>query len=78
VTALGTIVGAEAAAGLGEVATRARDRGIKLHALDALAQRADGPPVLHGLVARDSPTRLPWRIRRSARRALARAERTAR
>ena len=75
VTALGTIVGGEAAAGLGEVAARTRDRAIRMQALDALARRVDGVPVLHGLVARDSPTRLPWRIRRFARRALARAER---
>jgi hypothetical protein len=78
VTALATVVGVEAAAGLADVAARSRDRAIRTQAIDALAQRPDGEAALRGLAGKDGGPRLPWRMRRYARRALARVGRGAR
>jgi hypothetical protein len=74
VVSLGTLVGQEAANGLAEVARTAPDRSIRLQALDALVTRSEGPEVLRALVSGDPGPRLPWRIRRYARRCLARSE----
>ncbi len=76
-TSLATLVGPEAAAGLAEVARGAADRALRLRAVEALASRVDGPDVLRGLIAGDGGPRLPWRLRRAARRSLRRVERGA-
>lgn len=76
VSSLGTIVGEEPAAGLAEVAMRASDRAIAMQALEELGKRPEGAERLgHLLSGRDG--RLPWRLRRHARRLLARLERNA-
>jgi hypothetical protein len=74
VGSLSTLVGQEAAAGLGEVVARSPDRATRLRAVEALAGRTEGPEVLGALVAGDGP-RLPWRVRRSVRKAIARSGR---
>jgi hypothetical protein len=71
VGALATIVGQQAADALADVARRAPDRVIRLQAIDELAARPEGLDALEGLVAGDG--RLPWRLRRHARRALSRS-----
>lgn len=78
VSSLGTLVGEAAAAGLAEVARGSPDRAIKIRALDELAGRPEGRLLLEQLLARGASTRLPWRLRRHARRALARSTRGAR
>jgi hypothetical protein len=75
VGSLGTLVGEEAAAGLGEVVRGSGDRALRLQAMDTLATRPEGARVLEGLVSGDGGVRLPWRLRRYARRCRARAER---
>jgi hypothetical protein len=72
VSSLGTLVGGEAGAGLVEVVRAARDRSIRMQALDLISQRGDAEALLGGLVGGGGP-RLPWRIRRTARRLLAQA-----
>lgn len=78
VTSLATLVGTDAAEGLGEVARSARDRALRVQALDALATRREGSTVLQALVSGDPRPRLPWRLRRRARTCLARSEREGR
>jgi hypothetical protein len=75
VVSLGTLVGREAADGLAEVARTASSRAIGMQAIDALVTRSEGPEVLRGLATGDPGPRLPWRLRRHARRSLARSER---
>jgi hypothetical protein len=75
VVSLGTLVGQEAADGLADVARAAPDRSIRLQALDALVTRSEGPEVLRGLASGDPGPRLPWRVRRYARRCQSRSER---
>jgi hypothetical protein len=74
VSSLGTLTGNEAAAGLAEVAGSSADRSIRLAAMDALVTRPEGPGVLRSLASGEGP-RLPWRLRRYAKRSLARSER---
>ncbi len=78
ITSLSTLVGQEAAEGLGEVARAAGDRALRIQALNALATRAEGTAVLQALVSGEGGPRLPWRLRRYARRCLARASREGR
>lgn len=73
VGALGTLVGEEAAAALGQVARTATDRVIRLQALDELSTRPESAAVLEQLVSGEG--RLPWGLRRYARRALSRSRR---
>jgi hypothetical protein len=75
VTSLGTLVGEEAAGALADVAARSRDRSIREQALHALAERAEGPEHLRRLASGEAGTRLPWRLRRLARRLAARGDR---
>jgi hypothetical protein len=77
VGSLATLVGEEAAEGLGQVVTGASDRPTRLRAVDALAGRAEGPAVLGALVSGEGP-RLPWRLRRYMRKAIARSGRSPR
>lgn len=70
VSSLGTLVGPEAGAGLVEVVRGTADRSVRIQALDLLAARSDGEARLAELVGGEGP-RLPWRVRRSARRLLA-------
>jgi HEAT repeat protein len=71
VSALGTLVGSEAADALTQVVRDATDRGLRLQAIEELARRADGSERLRELAARAARPRLPWGLRRRAR-ALAR------
>jgi hypothetical protein len=75
ITSLATLVGQEAAEGLGEAARGAGDRAVRIQALNALAARTEGTVVLQALVSGEGGPRLPWRLRRYARRCLARATR---
>jgi hypothetical protein len=75
VSSLGTLVGREAADGLAEVAAAGADRSIRLQALDALVTRSEGPEVLRAVVSGQQGPKLPWRLRRYARRCLGRSER---
>ncbi len=71
VGALGALVGPEAAEVLCEVARTSLDRALRIHALEELAERAEGPDLLRELASRRSRPRLPWGLRRKAK-ALAR------
>jgi hypothetical protein len=64
---LGTLVGADAAGALAEVARSSRDRALRLLALQELAHRPEGPAILRDLGSRASRPRLPWGLRRRAR-----------
>lgn len=75
VTALGTLAGEEAAEGLAEVARQGFDRAVRIHALDRLAERAEGPRLLDELRTGRGEGRLPWRLRRYAKRLLSRSSR---
>jgi len=72
VSSLATLTGPEAAEGLAEVVRGSSDRGLRTQALERLAARPEGRATLEPLLARGSDTRLPWRLRRVIRRALAR------
>jgi HEAT repeat protein len=74
VTSLGTLVGREAADGLAEVALRAGDRALRVQAIDELGGRTEDRDVLQALVSGADGSRLPWRLRRHARRVLGRGE----
>jgi HEAT repeat protein len=71
VSSLGTLTGPEAAEGLAEVVRGSTDRALRTQALERLADRPEGRATLEPLIARGSDTRLPWRLRRVIRRALA-------
>jgi hypothetical protein len=73
VSSLGTLMGQGAADGLAEVVRSSTDHSLRTQALDRLAERSEGRATLEPLVARGSQTRLPWRLRRYVRRALARS-----
>jgi HEAT repeat protein len=73
VSSLGTLMGAEAAEGLADVVRGSSDRALRTQALERLAARPEGRATLEPLIARGSGTRLPWRLRRYIRRALARS-----
>lgn len=73
VSSLGTLMGQGAADGLAEVVRSSTDHSLRTQALDRLAERSEGRATLEPLVARGSQTRLPWRLRRYIRRALARS-----
>ncbi|HEX6230311.1 MAG TPA: HEAT repeat domain-containing protein [Actinomycetota bacterium] len=75
VTALGSLVGEEAANALAEVARRSGERPIRLQALDELAERPEGPALLRDLRSGGRGARLPWRLRRHAKRLLSRTGR---
>jgi hypothetical protein len=67
VTALGALVGREAGEALAAVARTSHDRGLRIHALEELAARPDGPELLRELASSSSRPRLPWSLRRRAR-----------
>lgn len=69
VSVLGAIFAPEAAAALGEIARSNADRGLRRQALDELAEGAEGREVLRVLSAGTRP-KLPWKLRRHARRLL--------
>ncbi len=77
VSALGSLVGQEAGAGLAEVARRSPDRAQKFQALDQIATRTDAAALLEELAGGGEP-RLAWRVRRYAKRLLASARRSRR
>jgi hypothetical protein len=70
VSVLGAIFAPEAAAALGDVARSNTDRGLRRQALDELAEGAEGREVLRLLSDRVTRPRLPWKLRRHARRLL--------
>jgi len=70
VSVLGAIFAPEAAAALGDVARSNTDRGLRRQALDELAEGAEGREVLRLLSDHDTRPRLPWKLRRHARRLL--------
>ncbi|HZD18465.1 MAG TPA: HEAT repeat domain-containing protein [Actinomycetota bacterium] len=70
VIALGSLVGQEPAGALADVVRRAKDRGIRIQGLDQLGRRPEGPSLLQDLRAGVGGPRLPWRLRRYARRLL--------
>ena len=70
VSVLGAIFAPEAAAALGDVVRSNTDRGLRRQALDELAEGAEGREVLRLLSDRDTRPRLPWKLRRHARRLL--------
>jgi hypothetical protein len=70
VAVLGAILAPEAAAALGEIARSNADRALRRQALDELAEGREGRDVLRTLSAGDGRPRLPWSLRRHARRLL--------
>ncbi len=68
--ALAALVGPEAAGALCEVVRTAPARPLRAEALDALGARPDAEPFLEDLVAARSGPKLPWGLRRHARRLL--------
>jgi hypothetical protein len=70
VSVLGAIFAPEAAAALGDIAQSNADRGLRRQALDELAEGAEGREVLRLLSDRNTWPRLPWKLRRYARRLL--------
>jgi HEAT repeats len=70
VSVLGAIFAPEAAAALGDIARSSTDRGLRRQALDELAEWAEGRKVLRVLADGDTRPRLPWKLRRHARRLL--------
>ncbi len=70
VTVLGAILAPEAAAALGDVARASRDRRLRRQAVEELAVGAEGRQVLWNLATQPSRPRLPWSLRRQARRLL--------
>lgn len=71
VGALGSLVGHEPADALVEVVRRSAERPIRIQALDELARRPEGPERLRDLRSGRGGARLPWRLRRYARKLLA-------
>jgi hypothetical protein len=74
VSVLGAIFAPEAAAALGDIARSKADRGLRRQALDELAEGAEGRDVLRRLSAADTRPKLPWGLRRQARRLLREAK----
>jgi predicted transcriptional regulator len=70
VSVLGAIFAPEAAAALGDIARSNADRSLRRQALDELAEGAEGRDVLRRLSAADTRPKLPWGLRRQARRLL--------
>jgi hypothetical protein len=70
VSVLGAIFAPEAAAALGDIARSSTDRGLRRQALDELAEGGEGREVLRLLSEGDTRPRLPWKLRRHARRLL--------
>jgi hypothetical protein len=68
VSALASLVGEDASAGLTDVVRRSSDRALRLQALEQLASRSDGAEQLDRLLGEP---RLPRRVRRTAKRLLA-------
>ena len=66
--ALAALTGPEAAAGLAEVARRSGSRPLRQEALDVLAGRTDGGPLLDDLASGATKPKLPWALRRHAKR----------
>jgi HEAT repeat protein len=77
VTVLGGILAPEAAEALGDVARGSRDRRLRRLAVEELAAGAEGREVLRELAIGAGRPRLPWNLRRQARRLLREAERSA-
>jgi HEAT repeats len=67
---LAALTGPEAAAGLAQVARAAPSRALRQEAVDVLAGRADGEALLVDLASGSTRPKLPWALRRHARRLL--------
>jgi hypothetical protein len=68
--ALAALTGPEAAKGLADVARGSSSRPLREEALDVLAGRIDGGPLLEDLASGPKRPRLPWALRRHAKRLL--------
>jgi HEAT repeat protein len=68
--ALAALAGPEAAASLASVARGSQSRQLRQEALDVLAGRADAGPALEDLAAGTTKPKLPWAVRRHAKRLL--------
>lgn len=68
VGALGTLAGPEAGAALADIALSAPHRAVRELALDWLARQSGDRELLSRLGSRRSRPRLPWRLRRRARK----------
>jgi hypothetical protein len=66
--ALAALAGPEAATALAAVARQSGSRPLRLEALDVLAGRADGGPALEDLASGSIRPKLPWSLRRHAKR----------
>jgi hypothetical protein len=67
---LAALTGPEAAAGLAQIARTAPSRPLRQEAVDVLAGRADGEAHLVDLASGSTKPKLPWALRRHARRLL--------
>lgn len=70
VSLLGAIFAPEAATALGEIARSHADRSLRRQALEELAEGSEGREVLRLLCEGAARPKLPWRLRRHARRLL--------
>jgi hypothetical protein len=70
VSVLGAIFAPEATAALGDIVRSNTGRGLRRQALEELAEGAEGREVLSVLSDGDTRPRLPWKLRRHARRLL--------
>ena len=70
VSVLGAIFAPEAAAALGDIALSNPDRGLRRQALDELAEGTEGRELLRALSDAKTRPKLPWKLRRHARRLL--------
>jgi HEAT repeat protein len=68
--ALAALTGPQAASALADVARSAPSRPLRQEALDVLGGRADGGSLLEDLASGSTRPKLPWALRRHARRLL--------
>jgi hypothetical protein len=71
IVGLAALTAPDAAAALAEVARTASSRPLRQEAIDVLAGRADGEALLEDLASGATKPRVPWALRRHARRLLA-------
>jgi hypothetical protein len=70
VVALAALTGPEAASALAEIARTSSSRALRQEALDVLGGRPDSDALLEDLASGATRPRLPWALRRHARRLL--------